>query len=165
MTIEHIYSEEWAFVKETENKFLSAKHYFRKSNDFFEQILLAINNLSEQGTALRFIRDEDFDNSELEVLIPIIIDIAVDGNVDNLIFAREILIKNANNNIVREKMTSIFDALLNSQDEYIYRRMAELFLFLNYSELRNRLMEECKNSENEDIAEIYTDFIEQYNIF
>ncbi|HFO7613648.1 TPA: hypothetical protein ACHLA5_005230, partial [Escherichia coli] len=125
MTIKDVYSKEWASVKEAENKFLSSKHYFRKSNDFFEQILLAINNLSEQGTALRFIRDDDFDDSELEVLIPVIIDIAVDGNVDNLPFAKEILIKNANNNVVRKKLTSIFDGLLNSQDEYIYRRVAE----------------------------------------
>jgi len=165
MTIKDIYSKEWVSVKEPENKSLSSKHYFRKSNDFFEQILLAINNLSEQGTALRFIRDDDFDDSELEVLIPVIIDIAVDGNVDNLPFAKEILIKNANNNVVRKKLTSIFDSLLNSQDEYIYRRVAELLVFLNYNDLRNRLMDKCKNSENEDIVEIYTDFISQYNVF
>lgn len=36
--------------------------------------------------------------------------------------------------------------------------------FLNYNDLRNRLMDKCKNSENEDIVEIYTDFISQYNI-
>ncbi|HFP1927987.1 TPA: hypothetical protein ACHJ3A_004922, partial [Escherichia coli] len=85
-------------------------------------------------------------------------------NVDNLPFAKEILIKNANNNVVRKKLTSIFDGLLNSQDEYIYRRVAELLVFLNYNDLRNRLMDKCKNSENEDIVEIYTDFISQYNI-
>lgn len=130
---------------------------------FFEQLLLAINNISEQGTALRFIRDDDFDNSELEILIPLIIDIAVDGNVDNFIFAKKILIKNANNDIVREKLTSVFDDLLNSHDEYIYRRLAELLVFLNYLSLRNRLMDKCKSSENEGIAEIYADFISKYN--
>lgn len=46
----------------------------------------------------------------------------------------------------------------------IYRRVAELLFFLNYNDLRNRLMDKCKNSENEDIVEIYTDFISQYNI-
>ena len=164
MTTKNIYSEEWFSVKEAENKYLSAKYYFRQSHDFFEQLVLAVNNLSEQGTALRFIRDEEFDDSEFEILAPIIIGVAVDGNVNNIPFAREILIKNIANDIIREKLSSMFSEFLNSHDEYIYRRLAELLVFLNYNDLRSKLMEECKNSKDEDITEIYDDFIRQYNI-
>ena len=164
MTNTNIYSEEWLSVKEAENRFLSSKYYFRESHDFFEQLLLAVNNLSEQGTALRFIRDEEFDDSEFEILIPIIIEIAVDGNVNNIPFAREILIKNTSNDIVREKLTSVFSEFINSHDESIYRRLAELLVFLNYNNLRSKLMEECKNSKDEEIVEIYSDFIRKYNM-
>lgn len=130
MPTKNIYSEEWFSVKEAENAYLSDKYYFKQSRNFFEQLLLAISNLSEQGTALRFIRDEEFDDSEFEVLIPIIIGIAVDGNVDNIPIAREILIKNMANPIIREKLTSMFGEFLDSHDEYIYRRLAELLVFL-----------------------------------
>ncbi|MFJ5332433.1 hypothetical protein [Pectobacterium versatile] len=164
MTIENIHSGEWNSVKEAENNFLSAKHYFRKSHCFFEEILLIIRNTSEQGTVLRFIRDEDFDDSHLEILIPIIIDIAVDGNIDNFSFARDILIKNSKNSAVRNSLTSIFDELIASRDEYIYRRVAELLVFLNYNDLRKKLMDECKRDNNNDIKEIYADFINKYNI-
>ena len=164
MTTTNIYSEEWLSVKEAENRFLSSKYYFRESHDFFEQLLLAVNNLSEQGAALRFIRDEEFDDSEFEILIPIIIEIAVDGNVNNIPFAREILIKNTSNDIVREKLTSVFSEFINSHDESIYRRLAELLVFLNYNNLRSKLMEECKNSKDEEIVEIYSDFIRKYNM-
>ncbi|PVY72852.1 hypothetical protein [Pectobacterium versatile] len=164
MTIENIHSGEWNSVKEAENNFLSAKHYFRKSHGFFEGILLIIRNISEQGTVLRFIRDEDFDDSHLEILIPIIIDIAVDGNIDNFSFARDILIKNSKNSAVRNSLTSIFDELISSRDEYIYRRVAELLVFLNYNDLRKKLMDECKKDNNNDIKEIYADFINKYNI-
>jgi hypothetical protein len=164
MTIENIHSGEWNSVKEAENNFLSAKHYFRKSHGFFEEILLIIRNISEQGTVLRFIRDEDFDDSHLEILIPIIIDIAVDGNIDNFSFARDILIKNSKNSAVRNSLTSIFDELISSRDEYIYRRVAELLFFLNYNDLRKKLMDECKKDNNNDIKEIYADFINKYNI-
>ncbi|PWD59505.1 hypothetical protein [Pectobacterium parmentieri] len=164
MTIGNVYSGEWSSVKEAENNFLFAKHYFRQSHDFFEKILLIINNVSEQGAVLRFIRDEDFDNSHLEILIPIVIDIAVDGNIDNFHFARDVLIKNSKNNIVRDGLTSIFDELIISRDEYMYRRVAELLIFLSYNDLRERLMDECKKSNNDDIKEIYSDFIKKYNI-
>ncbi|ASY75416.1 hypothetical protein [Pectobacterium polaris] len=164
MTIENIHSEEWNSVKDAESNFLSAKHYFRKSHGFFDDMLLIIRNVSEQGAVLRFIRDEDFDDSHLEKLIPIIIDIAVDGNIDNFSFARDILIKNSKNNAVRNRLTSVFDELLASHDEYIYRRVAELLVFLNYNDLRRKLMNECKKDNNDDIKEIYTDFINKYNI-
>lgn len=164
MTTKNIYSDEWFSVKEAENQFLSAKYYFMQSHGFFEQLLLAVNSLPEQGAALRLIRDEEFNDSELEKLTPIIIGIAVDGNVNNISFAREILIKIAPNNIIRKKLTSMLSEFLNSHDEYIYRRLAELFVFLNYNDLRGKLMEECKNSKDEDIVEIYADFINQYNI-
>ncbi|MTD29421.1 hypothetical protein [Erwinia sorbitola] len=164
MTTKNIYSEEWLSVKEAENKFLSAKYYFRQSHDFFEQLLLAVNSLSEQGAALRFIRDEEFDDSELEKLTPIIISIAVDGNVNNVPFAREVLIKYVANDIIKNKLTSMLGEFLNSHDEYIYRRLAELLLFLNYNELRGKLMEECKGNKDENIAEIYADFINRYNM-
>lgn len=156
------FSNEWLKLKESETKLFSANYYFRKSASFFEQLLLALDTVSEQGTAIRFIRNDDFNDHELEVLVPIIIDIAIDGNLDNSPVAKDILIKYKNNKIIREKLSAMFSDYLNSFDDFIYRRLAELLLDLNYSELITELMALCKKSENEDLIEIYDDFIGKY---
>ena len=75
MTIKPIYSKEWIFLKKAHKKLLSSLFYFRKTNDLFEQILFALNDddLSEQATALRFLRNEPLRAPELEMLAPVII--------------------------------------------------------------------------------------------
>ena len=110
------------------------------------------------------IRDEHFSDSELEILIPIIINIAVDGNIDNLPSAREVLFNNAlnSNDIVRKKLISMFDDFLSSEDDWIYMRLSELLIFLNYNDLRKRLIDKCKNSTDENILDVYTTFLQDY---
>ena len=47
----------------------------------------------------------------------------------------------------------------------IYKRLAELLFFLDYKDLRKRLMEKCKDSKDKDIeiVNIYTEFTEKYD--
>ncbi|WP_367438674.1 hypothetical protein ABX014_08685 [Snodgrassella alvi] len=162
MTTKPIYSKEWNSVKEADRELVVSKHNFRKTNDYLEQILLALNDLSQQQLALEWIRDERFSDSELEVLIPIIIDMAVDGNIDNLPYAREVLFNNAlsSNDIIRKKLTSMFDDFLKSDDYYVYVGVARILIFLNYSDLRIRLIEKCKDSTDEDIIDLYKHIIQ-----
>ena len=162
MTTKPIYSKEWNSVKEADRELIVSKHNFRKTNDYLEQILLALNDLSQQQLALEWIRDERFSDSELEVLIPIIIDMAVDGNIDNLPYAREVLFNNAlsSNDIIRKKLTSMFDDFLKSDDYYVYVGVARILIFLNYSDLRIRLIEKCKDSTDEDIIDLYKHIIQ-----
>ena len=167
MTTKPIYSQEWNSLKEADHEFMVSKHNFRKTNDFFKQILSALNfekGITQQKIALKLIRDEHFSDSELEILIPIIINIAVDGNIDNLPSAREVLFNNAlnSNDIVRKKLISMFDDFLSSEDDWIYMRLSELLIFLNYNDLRKRLIDKCKNSTDENIVDVYTSFIQDY---
>ena len=166
MTTEPIYSKEWINLNEADTKVRVSQFYLRKTNDLFEQILLALNDdAAEQATALRFLRNEYPSASELEILAPVIIDIAVNGDADNSILARECLVNTAFNKsrIIREKLTFMFDDLLKFENQYIYRRLAELLFFLNYKDLRKKLMKKCKDSKDKDIVEIYTEFTEKYN--
>ena len=167
MTIEPIYSKEWINVNEADTKVRVSRFHFRKTNDYLEQILFALNNddPAKQATALRFIRDESLNESEFKILTPAIINIAINGNTDNLILARDRLIRGGFNRdyIIREKLTPMFNDFLKAEDQHIYRRLAELLFFLNYKELRKRLMEKCKNSKDRDIVNIYTEFTEKYD--
>ena len=162
MTTKPIYSKEWNSVKEADRELMVSRHNFRKTSNFLEQILLALNDISQQQRALEWIRDERLSDSELEILIPIIIDIAADGNIDRLPYAREVLFNNAfnSNDIVRKKLTSMFDDFLKSEDDFIYMRLMELLRFLNYNDLRKRLIDKCKNSTDENIVDVYTSFLQ-----
>ena len=163
-------SREWISLEEACIELMNIQYRFKETNDIkdlFNQLLLTIHNndLAEQATVLRLIRDNGFTALELEILTPVIINIAVNRNTDNSILARKCLVNKAFNHdhIIREKLTSMFDDLLESTDQYIYKRLAELLFFLNYKDLRKRLMEKCKNSKNKDIVNIYTEFTEKYD--
>ena len=166
MTTEPIYSKEWINLNEADTKVRVSQFYLRKTNDLFEQILLALNDdAAEQATALRFLRNEYPSASELEILAPVIIDIAVNRNTDNSVLARECLVNSAfsEDRTIREKLTFMFDDLLKSENQCIYRRLAKLLFFLDYKDLRKKLMEKCKNSKDKDIVNIYTEFTEKYD--
>ena len=124
MTIKPIQSKEWITVNEADTKVRVSRFHFRKTNDLFEQILFALNNddLAEQATALRFIRDESLNESEFKILTPAIINIAINGNTDNLILARDRLIRGGFNRdyIIREKLTPMFNDFLKTENQYIY---------------------------------------------
>ena len=54
----------------------------------------------------------------------------------------------------------MFDGFLRSEDDWIYMRLMELLCFLNYNDLRMRLIDKCKNSTDENIVDVYTSFIQ-----
>jgi len=59
MTTKPIYSQEWNSLKEANHEFMVSKHNFRKTNDFFKQILSALNfekGITQQKIALKLIR-------------------------------------------------------------------------------------------------------------
>ena len=163
-------SKEWISLEEACIELMNIQYRFKEKNDIkdlFNQLLLTIHNndLAEQATVLRLIRDNGFTALELEILTPVIINIAVNRNTDNSILARKCLVNRAFNHdhIIREKLTSMFDDFLQSEDQYTYRRLAELLFFLDYKDLRKRLMEKCKNSKDKNIVNIYTEFTEKYD--
>ncbi|MBI0068099.1 MULTISPECIES: hypothetical protein [unclassified Snodgrassella] len=163
-------SREWISLEEACIELMNIQYRFKETNDIkdlLNQLLLTIHNndLAEQATVLRLIRDNGFTALELEILTPVIINIAVNRNTDNSILARQCLVNRAFNHdhIIREKLTSMFDDFLQSEDQYTYRRLAELLFFLDYKDLRKRLMEKCKNSKDKNIVNIYTEFTEKYD--
>ena len=55
MTTKPINSKEWNSVIEADRRLVASKHNFRKTNNFFEQILLALNDQEQQQLALEWI--------------------------------------------------------------------------------------------------------------
>jgi len=152
-------SLEWHALRNTESELRACYYHLRKRGDFLGNILLALNTLSEQSTALRFMEsDEIFNDSELIELMPTIIDIAIDGNIDNQVLAKQVLSKYRDKKIVRDIFYSVVDKYFSLSDEFVYSGLARLSTEAGFGDIFIKLMSICKNSDNPDIAEIYDHF-------
>ncbi|MET3496456.1 hypothetical protein [Variovorax boronicumulans] len=161
-----IFPEEWRVVKDAENSLLVSRFNFKRHADFKKFMLLALSTISEQAAALRFLKEDapGLSNLELAEIAPVILDIAVDGSIDNLIIARAVLLQYSSHfldsrTVVENSLDNQIHRYLASGDEFLYRRLAELLVTLDLPNALEKLMLVCKNNENPDIAEIYRDFI------
>ncbi len=93
MNAPDVFPEEWRVAREAESLLLARRHDLRARSDFKEIILMALSTLSEQDAALRFLRDDALGLSDAQLIdiAPVVMDIAVDGNIDNLVTARAVL--------------------------------------------------------------------------
>ncbi len=158
--------DEWCAMQEAENLLLVCRYDLKKHADFKEIILLALSTLSEQDAALRFLKDDvsGLNDSELAEIAPAVIDIAVDGNLDNLITARAVVLRYASHflesrKIIRTVLDRLMDGYLSSEDDFLYRRLAELLVAIDFPDILTKLISVCKDSSNPDIAEIHDDFL------
>ncbi|MFP3581658.1 hypothetical protein SB659_19040, partial [Arthrobacter sp. SIMBA_036] len=74
MNILNILSDEWSSLREAEESLLVSRYNIRRGDDFMVIILLALGTLSEQTTALRFLKNDEMELEDVE-LIRIIPDI------------------------------------------------------------------------------------------
>lgn len=162
----NILSDEWYALREAEESLLVSRYNIRRGDDFMVIILLALGTLSEQATALRFLKNDEvgLEDTELIRIVPDIIDIAVDGNRENRDIARSVLIRYSSHFLVsRELIKEALDRLLNRylirKDEKVYRRLAELLVDMDCPEFLNKLMLACKKDHHENISKIYSDFL------
>ena len=154
------FPEEWRSAREAESLSLARRHDLKARSDFKEIILLALSTLSEQDAALRFLRD---DALGLDIA-PVVMDIAVDGNIDNLVTARAVLQQYASHFLDSRKIVEMtldrrLDGYLASEDGFLYRRLAELLVAADFPDALAKLMSVCKDSSNPEIAEIHDDLL------
>lgn len=158
--------DEWRVMREAESLLLVRRHDLKKHADFKAIMLLALSTLSEQDAALRFLKDDvsGLNDSELAEIAPVVMDIAVDGNLDNLITARVVVLRYASHflesrKIIRTVLERLMDGYLSSEDDFLYRRLAELLVAIDFPDILTKLILVCKDSSNPDVAEIHDDFL------
>lgn len=162
----HAFPAEWRAMKSAEHALLVSRFDLRKHGNFKALVLHALGTLSEQDAALRFLKDDvcGLSSADLAEIAPPVMDIAVDGSIDNLVTARAVLLRYASHFLEsRKTIRSTLDArlptYLSSEDDFLYRRLAELLVTLDFPEALAKLMAACKDNRNTDIAEIYDDFL------
>jgi len=151
-------SNEWHVLRAAETLLFASRTYLRNRNDFISNMTTALNMLSEQGAALRLMIYDRFIDSELTILMPIVIDIAVEGNVDSLVIARGVLSRYKNRKVVRSIFENMVDKYFSAHDDWTYRRLAELLVEVGYGDILKKLMFLCKNNGTTEFLEIYEDY-------
>jgi hypothetical protein len=99
----------------------------------------------------------------LEMLLPLlarVLDFAIDSSdPDKIGFAREILSQHKEDPQVRNRLPSLLARYLAANDDWNYRRIAELYTHLQYQEELTAFLELCRASDNVDIQEISADYL------
>ena len=98
----------------------------------------------------------------IEILLPLlsrVLDFAIDsGDYDKIGFAREVLAQHKEDSALRNHLQPLIERYLADNDDWNYRRLAELYTHLQYQEELAALLERCRVSDNADIREISDDY-------
>ena len=157
-------AHEWLTLNQAQQNLLIAKQNFRQYPDFFVQLQIALNSSSQQAEALTLIHDNGLNYDQLNQLLPTLIDIALEGNNRQSIIAHKILVKNSNNQTINQKIVNLlinYLEFLNYYDEIIYRRIVNILYDFNNSVLTKQFINQCKNSDDPEIAQKYPKFAQR----
>jgi len=157
-------AHEWLTLNQAQQNLLIAKQNFRQCPDFFVQLQIALNSSSQQAEALTLIHDNGLNYDQLNQLLPTLIDIALEGNNRQNIIAHKILVKNSNNQTINQKIVNLlinYLEFLNYYDEIIYRRIVNILYDFNNSVLTKQFINQCKNSDDPEIAQKYPKFAQR----
>ncbi|MEH6418195.1 hypothetical protein [Pseudomonas sp. CGJS7] len=161
-----LFPDEWQAMKQADDGLRISRWHLRQRDDFKDILLRALGDLSEQAHALRLLRDDAdlLSDAQLTELAPKIVDIAVDGNVDRLIVARAVLVRYAaqfkpGRQIVKDSIDRLMDGYFGSNDDFIYRRLAELLIDIGHWDALKRLLVVSKDHRDPEIADLHGDYL------
>ncbi|MEI2431430.1 hypothetical protein RDV84_11625 [Lysobacter yananisis] len=159
------FPSQWRAMREADAALLACRFHLKKHADFAHILAQALACASERNLALRFLRDDAgaLSDAQLAELAPAIVDLAVDGNLDDLIVARQTLVRYAarftsSRGVVEDAVARVMDGYLAREDDFVLRRLAELLLDAGFAHALRRLLAACKDHMDPDIAEIHDDF-------
>jgi hypothetical protein len=153
-----IYSATWLRLCEAEQVYL-ARQYESMQNK--EALALDLQKaLAEDNfTALRLLAALKPGVELVAPLLPRVLDIALDSNSpDRIGLARTVLVHYKDDPWVRNTIQMLVGNYLPINDEWHYRRLAELYTELRYQEELTTFLALCQTSDNAEIREVGDDF-------
>jgi hypothetical protein len=130
----------------------------QNEEDMVNDLKKALTEAGNKETAMRLLLDRQPEVALVTPLLPAIIDIAVDSTgFTGIRLARALLRKYKNELQIREGIRLIVATYLAENDEWHYRRIAELYEVLNYQEELSSFLRLCQVNANPEIQEIADD--------
>jgi hypothetical protein len=152
------YSAAWLRLCEAEQAYRARQHEFRQDPEALAldlQQALVYDNF----TALRLLADLHLSVELVAPLLPTVLDLALDSSSpDRIDLARTVLGQYRDNPWVRTTIYTLAESYLPANDDWHYRRLAELYTELRYEEELATLLARCQTSEEAGIREIADDF-------
>ena len=114
---------------------------------------------ADNETALRLLRDMKPSVDITAPLLSGIMECAIDSsNLNTIGLAREVLCNYKNALVVKSNIQNIAMSYLIANDEWHYRRIAELYQFLDYKDELTEFLAICQGNSNLEIQKIADDF-------
>jgi hypothetical protein len=154
------YSNEWQRLREAEENYFNCQYAFMQNEEtMLTELKQAITQAADKETALRLLLLMQLDVALLLPLLPEILDIAIDlTGLTGIMLARDVLKFYKHDLQVKTSIKAILSSYLAADDEWHYRRIAELYQLLDYKEELIDFLLLCRANSNLEIQEIADDF-------
>ena len=155
------YSDEWLRLRKAENDYFTCQYNFMQNEEeMVNNLKRALTKAHDKETALRFLLEMQLKATLSILLLPEILDLAIDSTgLDGIRLAKEVVSIYKNEPQIKESIKSIVNSYLASNDEWHYRRIAELYKLLSYKEELTDFLLLCQANSNWEIQEIADDFL------
>lgn len=127
--------------------------------DFIQAVAKALASTSDSDVALRLMLEVPLQSDALPKILPLVIELAIDGPVRNMSIAATVLKKYTENvALIRQAIELNMPRYLGSRDDFLLRRLAQILRDLEIHDLLADLLIWCRNQHEEEINEIASDF-------
>lgn len=154
------FSENWLLFRKVENECFTCRYNLMQDKEVLaEDLKLALLQPSHRETALRLLVDCKVEIAVVLPVLSIIVDTAIDsGNLNAIDLAREVLLNYKDAAQARDIIRNTATTYLANNDEWHFRRTAELYKLLGYEAELASLRALCQASPDVEIQELYKDY-------
>lgn len=146
------------------NYSLKAQEFFSRASQ--QEIAIYLSKLNQSYVILRLLGSFSYEErkTEIDFFFSEILYFSVNGNPTQMDLARKIILA-INREFLNANIVSAIDKIIDNEKDdndivYIYRYSAELFFLLGFkSYLSNFLEHYCNEPSNQEVIEIYNDYI------
>jgi hypothetical protein len=154
------YSNKWLRFRQAEEEYFTSRYDLLQDKEaLLENLQQALTSPNDRLTALQLLVQMAPDLTVLGPLLAQVVDTAIDStDITAIGLAREIVSLYQDEPWLRSKLPLVISPYLAAQDEWQYRRIAELYALLHYEMELAHFLVLCQASTNVEIQEISDDF-------
>ena len=154
------FSENWLRFSKVEDEYFICRYNLMQGKEALaDDLKLALLHPHHRETALRLLVDCKVEIAVVLPLLSSIADTAIDsGNMNAIALAREVLLEYKDDVQARDIVRNTATTYLADNDEWHFRRTAELYELLGYEAELASLLVLCQLSSDSDIQEISKEY-------
>lgn len=155
-----MYSNKWIEFRKSEDEYFARRYDFMQDEGTVVNDLdIALSTVSDNETALRFLLETIPSFSIAIIILHKVTDIAIDSsNSSTIAMARKILFNYKDESLTKQIIKISVNNYLDDNDDWHYRRIAELYKFLNYKEELTEFALFCLANIDLEINEVGREF-------